>query len=312
MSRGDVLSQTVISSTHQYPDGTMAEVLKRAAVKGWPVHEWCFRETQEPHGWLPPSEVARLRGMITDLMWRTEYELQEPTGENRAIDQDAVRAMFTAGDLDGPADPNADYAHGADWARKTNRTVVLTFRKPAEPDADADTGDDADGPTDARRGPLTLAKITTAAREPWPTMVGYLEAHVRKYGGPAIHDGTGVGDVVAGYLNVEADAFIMVGKARADLLTEYVHAIEHGEILIPDDGSLAIRIFKKEHTFATFDDLYGAGHLPDTISAAALAYRAARTAQGGSGQMKDPPARNDGGRSALQGGFRRSGGIFRR
>ena len=310
MSRGDVLSQTVISSTHQYPDGTMAEVLKRAAVKGWPVHEWCFRETQEPHGWLPLSEVARLRGMITDLMWRTEYELQEPTGENRAIDQDAVRAMFTAGDLDGPADPNADYAHGADWARKTNRTVVLTFRKPAEPDAD--TGDDADGPTDARRGPLTLAKITTAAREPWPTMVGYLEAHVRKYGGPAIHDGTGVGDVVAGYLNVEADAFIMVGKARADLLTEYVHAIEHGEILIPDDGSLAIRIFKKEHTFATFDDLYGAGHLPDTISAAALAYRAARTAQGGSGQMKDPPARNDGGRSALQGGFRRSGGIFRR
>jgi hypothetical protein len=279
-------------------------------ANGLVVHN-CYRETQEPHGWLPLKEVARLRGMITDLMWRTEYELQEPTGENRAIDQDAVRAMFTGGDLNGDPDPNADYAHGADWARKTNRTVVLTFRKPTEPDADADPADDPNAGTDARRGPLTLAAITTAAREPWPTMVGYLEAHVRKYGGPAIHDGTGVGDVVAGYLNVEANAFIMVGKARADLLTEYVHAVEHGEILIPDDGSQDIRIFKKEHTFATFDDLYGAGHLPDTIAAAALAYRAARMAQGGSGQMKDPPAQT-GGRSALQGGFRRGGGIFRR
>lgn len=302
MSRGDVQSQTVISSTHQYPDGTMSEVLKRATARRWPVFEWCYHETKEPHGWLALSEIERLRSVITDLMWRTEYELQEPTGENRAIDQDAVADMFRK-DLaqeDGP-DPSADYAHGADWARKTNRTVIVTLRKPAQVEADGDEP--------PKREPLRVAALTVAEREPWPTMVAHLERHVRTFGGPAVHDGTGVGDVVAGYLNVEAEAFLMVGKARADLLTEYVHGIEHGEIVYPDDGSRASQIAKKEHKFATFDDLYGAGHLPDSIAAGALAYRAAKTAQGGSGTMKDPEPQK---RSVLTGGFRRAGGIFER
>ena len=39
MSTQGVPAQTVISSTHQNPDGTMSEILKRAASKGWPVFE---------------------------------------------------------------------------------------------------------------------------------------------------------------------------------------------------------------------------------------------------------------------------------
>lgn len=308
MSRGDVLSQTVISSTHQYPDGTMSEVLKRSAERAWPVFEWCYHETKEPHGWLKLTEIERLRSVITSLMWRTEYELQEPTGENRAIDQDAVAGMFlkTLAQETAAAE-GAVYAHGADWARKTNRTFIITVRKP-------DGLDEADADESAQPvpKPLTVAALTVAQKEPWPTMVGHLERHVRTFPGPAVHDGTGVGDVVAGYLNVEAEGFIMVGKARADLLTEYVHGIEHGEILYPDDGTKASQIAKKEHKFATFDDLYGAGHLPDSISAGALAYRAAKKAQGGSGTMKDPPAKPRTRRSALASGFRRSGGIFNR
>jgi hypothetical protein len=307
MSRGDVQSQTVISSTHQYPDGTMSEVLKRATARGWPVFEWCYHETKEPHGWLSLKEIERLRSVITDLMWRTEYELQEPTGENRAIDQDAVAAMFRQ-DLvfEETPDPTFDYAHGADWARKTNRTVIVTLRKPADVDDSQDLEPEV---VQKPKEPLKVAALTVAEKEPWPTMVGHLETHVRTFGGPAVHDGTGVGDVVAGYLNVEAEAFIMVGKARADLLTEYVHAIEHAEIVCPDDGSRGSQIAKKEHKFATFDDLYGAGHLPDTIAAGALAYRAAKTAQGGSGTLSDPKPAD---RSVLQAGFRRSHGIFQR
>lgn len=315
MSRGDVLSQTVISSTHQYPDGTMAEVLKRAGDRGWPVHEWCFHETKEPHGWASQAEIARLRSVITDLMWRTEYELQEPTGENRAIDQDAVIRMFVPGELEDAPDPAGDYCHGADWARKNDHTVVLTFRKPPDVDADADLGEDAQDEAaivQGARKPLRVAALKVANREPWPTMVGYLEERVKAFGGPAIHDGTGVGDVVAGYLNVEAESFILVGRARAELLTEYIHGIEHGEIEIPDCPET--RILKKEHTFATFDDLFGSGHLPDTICAGALAYRAAKRAVGGSGTMKDPePPARDARRNVLsRGGFRRGGSVFGR
>lgn len=311
MSRGDVLSQTVISSTHQYPDGTMAEVLKRAGDRNWPVHEWCYHETKEPHGWASLKEVERLRSVITDLMWRTEYELQEPTGENRAIDTNAVIRMFVPGNLEDAPDQAADYAHGADWARKNDSTVVLTVRKPPDEGEGEDAGDEA-GAAPGPRKPLRVAALKVTNREPWPIMVGYLEERVKAFGGPAIHDGTGVGDVVAGYLNVEAEPFLMVGRARAELLTEYIHAIEHGEIEVPDCPET--RVLKKEHTFATFDDVFGSGHLPDTICAGALAYRAAKRAVGGSGTMKDPePQARDSRRSVLsRGGFRRGGGIFGR
>jgi len=41
-------AQTVASSTHHNAVGTMTEILKRAAEKGWPVYKWCYRETLKP------------------------------------------------------------------------------------------------------------------------------------------------------------------------------------------------------------------------------------------------------------------------
>ena len=57
MDRAGVQAQTVISSTHQHPDGTMTAVLQRAAARGWPVYQWCYRDTLEPHGWLAILQV---------------------------------------------------------------------------------------------------------------------------------------------------------------------------------------------------------------------------------------------------------------
>ena len=53
------------------------------------MYEWCWKETQEPNGWLSPAQVQRKRSEITAQMWRTEFDLQEPTAEGRAIDPDA-------------------------------------------------------------------------------------------------------------------------------------------------------------------------------------------------------------------------------
>ena len=50
MDRDGVQAQTVMSSTHQYPDGTVTAMRRRAAELGWPVYEWCYRETLEPTG----------------------------------------------------------------------------------------------------------------------------------------------------------------------------------------------------------------------------------------------------------------------
>ena len=263
----DIETQTVMSSTHQYADGTMTEILKRAAEKNWPVYEWCWRETSAPHdGWLTSAEIERKRQEVTAAMWNTEYDLQEPSPESRAIQPDKVTAMFKRelGVFEGgnreyieiePPQEGATYATGADWARKTDWTVIPTLR------------------TDV--SPFRLVAFERTGREPWPVMVSKFDKRLIRYPGKAAHDGTGLGDVVGGYMVSSGEAVIMVGRARSDLLSNYIAAVERGEIESP-----FIRFVESEHRLASVDDVYGAGHLPDSISGLALAYYAASKPRG--------------------------------
>lgn len=260
MGARDIKAQTVMSSTHQYADGTFTKILQMAARKGWPVYRWCYKESAE--GWLPESEIEGKRGDVTKTMWDVEYEMQEPNPGARAIHPDKVEAMFyrELGDVEGERgiyyefeEPvgNARYSHGADWARKVDDTVIVTFR------------------TDAR--PIRLVAFERTQKEPWPVMVAKLDKRIERYnGGEASHDATGLGDVITGYLLSDVEPFVMTGRKRSELLNNYITAIEQGEILSP-----YIEYMHSEHLYASVDDVYGSGHLPDSISAGALAYRAA-------------------------------------
>ena len=150
MDRDGVRAQTVMSSTHQYPDGPVTAMRRRAADLDWPVSQWCYRETLEPHGWLTADQVTRKRLELSHTMWAVEYELQEPSAEGRAIDPAAVERMFDAdrgthipaGDLEhiwrGQPGPPADrswpdpagpwYCTGIDWAQKWHYTVAAVVR----------------------------------------------------------------------------------------------------------------------------------------------------------------------------------------
>jgi hypothetical protein len=71
----------------------------------------------------------------------------------------------------------------------------------------------------------------------------------------------------------------MNGRAKQELLNDYVAGVERGEVIGP-------RIDKMygEHKFCRVDDLIKTGegfHLPDTVQAGALAYRAAILSVGG-------------------------------
>ncbi len=296
MSKGWVLSQTVLSSTHQYANGTMATILQRAAAGGWPVHEWCYRECLEPHGWLSMGEVERKRAVITTAMWNTEVELQEPSGEGRAIVTEKVEQAFgrkaadeadPAGDvvitLEPPV-PGARYGTGADWAKKQNWTVIVTIRK------------------DVR--PMRVVAIRRTQREPWPNMARYLDEQAVRYPGTVAHDNTGIGGVVHDLLSIDADPFNMVGQQRADLLSEYIKAIEALDLLWPEKGtdlasSQALTAAYSEHKYASRDDVYkgskdgtGTHHLPDTISAGALAWRACKAVEAASATRQPEPGEN--------------------
>lgn len=290
MSTETVPAQTVLSSTHQYPDGTMTEVLKRAKDNGWNYHEWCYRESVAGGiGWLSAQEVEEKRNDVTSIMWDVEYELQDPSPEDRAIDTEKVKAMFQEElgrgvgrngeylEFEAPIlvcerchaeyelgtmEPGAQcpkcnaavwsdhYATGADWARKRDWTVIITLR------------------TDVL--PLRVVAFERCGRMPWPVMTDKFNQRINRYPGTAAHDGTGIGDVVDSQLDAGANPVIMVGRARSSLLTEYVNAIERGDIVSP-----FVEFMETEHRLASVDHLYGSRHLPDTIAGGALAYYAA-------------------------------------
>ena len=261
MSKGDIPAQTMISSTHQHADGTMTEVLRRARAAGHAIHEWCWRETLEPHGWLTNATVESTRATVPEAMWLTEYEGQEPNPAARAITPAAVERMFRRDlgcfkgadgeyiEIESPL-AGARYAHGADWARKQDRTIIVTLR------------------IDCR--PSRVVAFEAMRRLEWPHMIGRFDQRVKRYGGSACHDGTGIGDVVHGVMRSKAEGVILVGRDRQDTISEYINDCEKAEIDWP-----FIEMAYNEHRYASQDDVYGSGHLPDSICAGGLARRAA-------------------------------------
>lgn len=262
-------TNTVMSSTHQYPDGTMTTMLARAKEQGWPVYHWCFRESSNPiDGWLRTDEIERKKSEIPSGMWAAEYELQEPSFQGRAIDEDAVNTVFDPrlGEVQGEegkyiqlGEPrhDRDYITGADWAKSRDHTVIVTF--------------------DVTEDPWRLVAYERIARRPWPAMVKRLNRRWYRYGGKVAHDATGLGSVIDDLIEAPPGArptdlvgITMAGRARSEIINEYVNAIERVKIKAP-----RIHSMYDEHRFVTPDDLYNgssSAHLPDSIAAAALAY----------------------------------------
>ena len=297
-SRG-IRSQTVISSTHQYADGTMTEMLDRAERNSeWALFEWCYRENMAKGGWLSEEQVRAKQATVTKTMWDTEYELQEPNPANKAFMPDKVEEMFDpelgeyAGEVgcklifepprvfcpskvhtrfeieaefDGDGKYQTSYCPhchsrlsrvpyilGADWAKEQDYTILTVWR------------------TDETK--IRLVAFYRMQRNPWPVMVAEWNRLLHIYGGDAAHDNTGIGDVVDDYLTDHADGVTMVGKARSDMLSNYVAAVERGELTAP-----RVKFMYLEHKRASVADLYSGGktnHLPDTVASGALAYYA--------------------------------------
>lgn len=265
---GNVINtQVVMSSTHQYPDRTMSTMLARAKEQGFPVLEWCWKDTSNPvDGWLTEPAIKRTRSIVPELMWKTEYDLQEPSFGLRAIDTDAVIRAFDAelGHFPGqdvffqrPAEQGRHYITAVDWAKTRDHTIVATF--------------------DTTERPWVCVAWQKTSRLPWPMLVRRAVEQWRVYGDKFVHDATGVGAVAHDLIrelvttwefNRVRGVTLTGGRERDALYTEYVAAIEHHDLVYP-----RIDYAFDEHRYVTPEALYtSAGHVPDSIVAGALAW----------------------------------------
>lgn len=259
-------TQTVMSSTHQYPDKTMSEMIRRSKAQGFPLYEWCWRDTSNPvDGWLTQKGIDRARAVVSDLMWKTEYDLQEPSFGSRAIDTEAVARCFDPvfGEFSGdkivstPSREGRHYVTAVDWAKTRDQTIVVTF--------------------DTTETPWQCVAWHKFNRLPWPMLVAKAVEQWRSYGDRFVHDATGVGaaahdlirdQVTSGEFGKVKGTIMGGGRERDAFYTEYIAAIEHDDIRYP-----RITYAYDEHRYVTPEDLFtGKGHAPDSVVAGALAW----------------------------------------
>jgi hypothetical protein len=278
-----IQTHVVISSTHQYPDGTFTEVLRRARENDWTIHRWCYRETANPvDGWLTEAEIERKKKEVPAAMWEAEYELQEPSFEGRAFNTEAVEEAFQGPELDTDQWAIAPPDHemcctGVDWAKEVDLTVMTTF--------------DTQGVDPSVPGEHVWYCVAweMAARMPWPAQVYRLEQRYRSYPGYLAHDATGLGNVLTDYFDPElrrnhrdsiCDVVLtgghnVIGKSsagkvsmsRVTMFSDYIAAIENRLIKYP-----RIAQVYNEHRYCTMKDLFGSGHPPDSVVAGAVAW----------------------------------------
>lgn len=258
-----VPAQTIIASTHQHPDGTFTEILRRAPDQGWAVMTYCYRETLQPHGWLDPAEVGRKRAEVTQAMWNAEFEGQEPSATGRAIDQEAVERMFdpACGEGEGALGTDevyewpqagASYATGADWAKEVDYTAIATVRH------------------DVR--PARFVSFYRDRKQPFHVIVSRVfDPRLKRYPGAGCHDASGIGSVIDELKTHDVEAYTgWQGKSRIVLFSSLIAAIEADKIRAPRSTP-----WYHACKYVTNNDLYGSGHPPDEFVAMALAWRAA-------------------------------------
>jgi hypothetical protein len=264
--RGEwIKPNTTMSSTWQYPDKTFAEMYRRHQEEEMPIYTWCYRETSNPiDGWLRPDFIEEKKRQIPAEMWRVEYELGEPSIGNRAFDSEAVERTFSLPvesdwqkvlkdyeeyRFEGYRD-DREYVIAADWAKAQDFTVISVL--------------------DVTHLPVRPVYLMRMRRRPYPVMIGEYNRLMKLYNAEGIHDATGLGGVVADYIDARAYGFLMTGEKRDNMLSEYISAVENDQVRSP-----RIQSFYKAHLYCSVEDVYSRGkefHLPDEVCSMALAW----------------------------------------
>ena len=127
--------------------------------------------------------------------------------------------------------------------------------------------------------------------KPWPEMAAMFNAVLGRYQAVSAHDGTGIGNVVNDVIDVidvndeRAHKFVMLGRARTQLLVEYITAVERGVYRLPANTPAFAA-----HKGTTVEEVYAPGKWNSHLSADVAAFALAHTAAA----RQAPPAAGEG------------------
>lgn len=276
---GLTVHQVVPTGLHEHVWDLTVESVHEFVAGGVLVHN-CYKDVANPiDGWLDQQTIDMKRREVGSERWRVEYDLGEPSIGNRAFNTPDVDEMFIKMDSDRAAelwpitDPaeftlrqtkdfqeyhfedyrqDRDYVISADWAKEQDWTVITV--------------------TDATYLPAKVVHWVRFHHLSWPTMVGRYNKLLNDYrcGYNAIHDGTGVGNVINDMVDERAHGFLMTGEKRDNMLYDFIVAVERHLIVAP-----RVRDFYEAVKFASTEMLFARGkefHLPDEVCSMALGW----------------------------------------
>ena len=277
---GNIKDNTLLSSTHYDPDGTMTKLIERytaineeAGEVLVPIYQYCYRDVHEDNGGFVTEETIRkLRMTIPPHVWERQMENGEPVSDDAIFTQDQIDYMFDsklgvfAGNIRDNNDINIDekfyqnaekFYHGADWARKKDWTILTSMATiPGENDSEPEKD--------------ILVSWRRLGRCDWSYMINEYDKLIKAHQGPAAHDGTGCSDHVEEYLEESSTPVSFQNrKLIHETLTKLIAAIQNKQIKCP-----YIDYLKKEFQGLTYDQAFGKEHLPDGVASMAMAWYA--------------------------------------
>ena len=261
----NIPSQITASSTHQHPNGTMTEILDRAEHNGWPVYEWCYRESSVHNGgWLTDEQIDKTKTAVNPTMWRTEFDLQKPSAEDTVFTEDDINLMFRKDmyylpkyrfgqgkryKFQRPVE-GAMYSTGCDWARDLHYTEIVTIRHDVEP--------------------ARIVAYERVQHESYPKLVQRFLSRLRLYKGIGVHDSNGVGAVVADYVDFD-NVHDYDTRNKTELYDKMIHDIQDGKLVSPYIETLVDQ-FKYVRHLDLRSSSSKTNHPPDGVTATALAW----------------------------------------
>lgn len=239
----------------------------------------CYKESAAPDGWLTQRGIDVKRSQTPDERWRIEYDLGEPSMDNRIFSEATIEALFdkSLGEFDGtpgeeiivipprfmevpdvtpPGHLMSDkFSTGVDWGNRKDFTVVQTMQhRPLGPDI--------------------MAAWGKWHKSTYHRMADRANSRIRRYGGTCYIDGTGLGVVMEELMDVPYEAHeFSNGKATREMYNNWVKGCQQGEVVFP-----YIKSVRRRFKYLTTDMLYYDKHTPDEVVAAALQYAASREA----------------------------------